>query len=53
VIAAALSGIVVLVFGTFMSRRLDGITGDVLGAAVELTELIVLLTVAAWAQRRP
>jgi adenosylcobinamide-GDP ribazoletransferase len=32
----------------FVSRRLGGITGDVLGAAVELAELTVVLTVLAW-----
>lgn len=34
--------------GSFLTRRLGGITGDVLGAAVELSELVVLLVVAAW-----
>lgn len=37
-----------LATGQFLSHRLGGITGDVLGAAVELTELAVLLTLAAW-----
>jgi adenosylcobinamide-GDP ribazoletransferase len=32
----------------FVSRRLGGVTGDVLGAAVELAELTVVLTVLAW-----
>lgn len=39
--------------GAFLSRRLGGVTGDVLGAAVELTELAVLLTVSAWTFTRP
>ncbi len=38
---------VAVAFGAFMSRRLGGVSGDVHGAAVELTELAVLLTVAA------
>jgi adenosylcobinamide-GDP ribazoletransferase len=33
--------------GAFMSRRLGGVTGDVHGAAVELSELAVLVVVAA------
>jgi adenosylcobinamide-GDP ribazoletransferase len=32
-----------------LATRLGGITGDVLGAAVELAELAVLLVLAAWA----
>jgi adenosylcobinamide-GDP ribazoletransferase len=39
-----------VVFAAFLSRRIDGITGDVLGAGVELSELAVLLTVSAWTQ---
>ena len=34
--------------GRFFTRRLGGVTGDVLGAAIEVAELIVLLTVVAW-----
>ncbi|MBI4246123.1 MAG: adenosylcobinamide-GDP ribazoletransferase [Candidatus Rokubacteria bacterium] len=37
-----------LALGRFMAGRLGGITGDVLGAAVETGELAGLLTVAAW-----
>ncbi len=45
VAAAALASVAV---GRFMSARLGGVTGDVLGAAVELSELAVLLAVSAW-----
>ena len=37
----------------FMAVRLGGVTGDVLGAAIEVTELAGLLTVSAWAHLRP
>jgi len=46
VAAAALAS--ALALGAFLSRRLGGITGDVLGAAIEAAELTVLLTVSAW-----
>ena len=42
-----------VVIGAFLSRRLGGVTGDVLGAGVQLTELAVLLTVSAWTHTRP
>jgi adenosylcobinamide-GDP ribazoletransferase len=42
-----------ILVGWQLSSRLGGITGDVLGAAVEVTELGVLLTVAAWTHVRP
>ena len=42
-----------LVVGVFFARRLGGITGDVLGAAVEVAELAVLLAVSAWTYARP
>lgn len=45
-LAAACLG--ALGLGRFLTIRLGGITGDVLGAAVEAGELIALLTVAAW-----
>jgi adenosylcobinamide-GDP ribazoletransferase len=34
--------------GAFLARRLGGLTGDVLGAVVELAELTVLLAVVGW-----
>jgi adenosylcobinamide-GDP ribazoletransferase len=37
----------------FMAARLAGVTGDVLGAAIEVSELAGLLTVSAWAHARP
>ena len=36
----------------FVARRLGGITGDVLGACLEIAELAALLTVAAWTYAR-
>jgi adenosylcobinamide-GDP ribazoletransferase len=61
VVAAAglgVAGIAALGAGTlaavaltrFLAGRLGGITGDVLGAAVETAELTSLLTMAAWQQ---
>jgi adenosylcobinamide-GDP ribazoletransferase len=47
-LAALLAGLATaLGFGWFIGRRLDGLNGDTLGAAVELTELAVLLTAVA------
>ena len=45
-IAAALAHLVAFVIIRFARPRLGGITGDVLGLTVELTELTVLLTFA-------
>ena len=42
-----------LLAARFVVARVGGITGDVLGASVELAELAVLLTVAGWAGARP
>lgn len=42
------SGMAILV-AWHLATRLRGITGDVLGAAVEIAELTVLLVIAAWA----
>ncbi len=50
--ALAAAAVIALAFARFMARRLGGVTGDVLGAAVETAELTVLLTVLAWAQGR-
>jgi cobalamin synthase len=32
----------------YLGRRLGGLTGDVLGAGVEVAELVVLLAVLGW-----
>jgi len=37
----------------FMAARLAGVTGDVLGAAIEVAELAGLLAVSVWARARP
>src|SRR5437667_186306 len=42
-----------LALAVFMTARLAGVTGDVLGAAIEVAELAGLLTVSAWAHARP
>jgi adenosylcobinamide-GDP ribazoletransferase len=53
-VAAAAAGVLTaLGVGAALSSRLGGITGDVLGAAVEMAELAVLLVGAAWATGRP
>jgi adenosylcobinamide-GDP ribazoletransferase len=51
--AAAVAIVAALALARFMAARLSGITGDVLGAAVEMAELAGLLTVSAWAHARP
>jgi adenosylcobinamide-GDP ribazoletransferase len=53
VVALAVGAASALGLGVFLARRLGGVTGDVLGAGVELAELAVLLTVSAWAHARP
>ncbi|MEK7714563.1 MAG: adenosylcobinamide-GDP ribazoletransferase, partial [candidate division NC10 bacterium] len=50
VTAAAL--VAALALAWFMASRLAGITGDVLGAAIEVAELAALLTVSAWMHAR-
>jgi len=60
VVVLGWAGVVALAVGVgsavavagFLARRLGGITGDVLGAGVELAELAVLLTVSAWTHAR-
>ena len=48
-IAATMLAVLVIWAGaTFLSLRLGGLTGDVIGAAVEGAELVVVLTVLAW-----
>lgn len=51
VAAAAIVG--ALGLAAFMAARLAGVTGDVLGAAVEVAELAGLLAVSAWAHVKP
>lgn len=47
VIAGALSFAFVLLFTVYLRRKLGGFTGDTLGAASEMTELVVPLVVTA------
>jgi adenosylcobinamide-GDP ribazoletransferase len=47
-VAVAAGLLAALAVGAFMARRLGGITGDVLGAGVEASELAALLAVVAW-----
>jgi adenosylcobinamide-GDP ribazoletransferase len=49
--AFALAAVVSLGLGWYAARKLGGVTGDVLGAVVEVAELIVLLTMVAWTGR--
>jgi len=44
--------VVAVGLAAFVPRRIGGVTGDVLGAGVELSELAVLLMVAAWTHAR-
>jgi len=48
VAAGALGLVAAVAVAAFVAGRLGGVTGDVLGAAVEISELAVLLTVSAW-----
>ncbi|MBI2204536.1 MAG: adenosylcobinamide-GDP ribazoletransferase [Candidatus Rokubacteria bacterium] len=52
-VGVVIASIVAIAFGRFMTARIGGITGDVHGAAVELSELAMLLTVSAWLHVRP
>jgi adenosylcobinamide-GDP ribazoletransferase len=47
VLALVLAGVLTTLIGAFMTRRLGGVSGDVHGAAVEFSELAVLLVMAA------
>ncbi len=53
VVAAAVAVLAALALGRFFTRRLSGLTGDVHGAAIEVAELAVLLTVSAWWHAQP
>ena len=44
----AVSVVSALAVTRFFAARVSGITGDVLGAAIEIAELTGLLTVSAW-----
>jgi adenosylcobinamide-GDP ribazoletransferase len=53
VAAFAIGVVAALALAGLMARVIGGVTGDVLGAAVEVAELAVLLTVSAWTYVRP
>jgi len=53
VIVVCAAWLVALLLGSVMTGRLGGVTGDVHGAAIELSELTALLTVAAWVNVGP
>jgi adenosylcobinamide-GDP ribazoletransferase len=53
VVVLIVSVVSALLFARFFARRVAGITGDVLGAAIEIAELAGLLTVSAWAHLAP
>ncbi|HEU5193700.1 MAG TPA: adenosylcobinamide-GDP ribazoletransferase [Methylomirabilota bacterium] len=46
--AALLAVVAALALGRFLTYRFGGLTGDVLGAVIELAELTVILVVAGW-----
>jgi adenosylcobinamide-GDP ribazoletransferase len=52
ILATVAAGAAALGLARFFARRLGGLTGDVLGAAVETAELVVLLAVSVWAHGR-
>ena len=52
VVATAVGLGAAVAIGAFLARRFGGVSGDVLGAGIELTELAVLLTVSAWSHAR-
>jgi len=47
-VAFVLTLVATVALGWFATRRLGGVTGDVMGAVIEIAELIVLLTFVAW-----
>ena len=47
-LASALVAALAMALGWFFMRRLGGVTGDVLGATIEIAELVILLTLVAW-----
>lgn len=47
-VAVAIAVAAALALAWFLAGRLGGVTGDVMGAAVEVAELAVLLSIAAW-----
>jgi adenosylcobinamide-GDP ribazoletransferase len=47
-VAAAASLLAVLAFSAWSWRRIRGATGDTLGAACEIAELVPALTMAIW-----
>ena len=48
VVAGVIAGSAGVGLGWFFTRQLGGVTGDVLGAIIEVSELTVLLVVVAW-----
>jgi adenosylcobinamide-GDP ribazoletransferase len=48
VVAAAPAVLSALVLGAWLSRRLGGLTGDVYGAAIEIGEVVFLISASAW-----
>jgi len=52
VLAAVVGVVAAVAIGAFLARRFGGVSGDVLGAGIEVAELAVLLTVSAWTHTR-
>jgi adenosylcobinamide-GDP ribazoletransferase len=48
IVAMLLAGLVAVAGAALLAHRLGGFTGDVLGGALEVAELVVVLTVLAW-----